>query len=55
MARQPTQRPLTEHIATLTRVVSQVSVAENIRKARRTAIIKRLGEVISLLQQELTR
>jgi hypothetical protein len=55
MARRPTERPLTEHIATLTRVVSQVSVSEGIQKSRRTAIMKRLGEVIALLQKELTR
>jgi len=55
MARQPTQRPLTEYIATLTRVVSQVSVGVNIRKAPRAAIMKKLGESIALLQKELTR
>lgn len=55
MARRPTERPLTEHIATLTRVVSQLSVAENIRKAPRAAIMRKLGEVIAVLQKELTR
>jgi hypothetical protein len=55
MARKPTERPLVEHIATLTRVVSQLSVATNIGERPRRAAIRKLGEVIALLQKELTR
>ena len=53
MARQVTERPLTEHIATLTRVVSQLSVSTRLSKASQRALIRKIGEVIDLLRKEL--
>lgn len=53
MPRHATERPLTEHVATLARLTNQISVNERLPKKKRTTILSHLGEVMRLLQIEL--
>lgn len=55
MSRPATERPVEEHMVTITRVVRQIKVAKKLGVKRKTAIVKHLLSALEELQQEVAK
>jgi len=53
MPRIPTARPLYEHHATVSRMIRQIHVAENLSMPRKKKILKLLTQLLEELQCEM--
>lgn len=55
MPRPATERPVEEHMVTITRIVRQVKMAKKLGVRRKSAIVKHLLSALEELQQEAAK